>query len=780
MALRLSVSTDELSELLNRSEARLQEAERRHQEVLDSLGDTVFEMNLEGRITSVNRSAFDRWGYTPEDFERGLNAFDLVAPEDRDLARRNAARVFAGEKPFSEYRGLRKDGTRFWMSVTSTRIMKDGRVAGLRGLVVDVTKRRLADEALRQSERRYRELYNETPVMLHSIDREGRLISVSDYWLAALGYTRDEVIGCGSIEFLTEESRRHAIEDVLPGFMRTGSCTNVEYQFVKKNGEIIDTLLSATAELDEAGQLVRSLAVVIDVTDRKRAEESIRRSEERYRSLVQNAVFGIYRTDADGRFVEANPALAAMLGYEDEGGLIGRDISGFYQDPAQRDRLVGQYAATDRIEGVEVQWKRRDGSPIMVRLTGRPVRADDGTTGFEMIVEDVSERTALEQQFRQAQKMEAIGRLAGGIAHDFNNLLTAMGGYSDLLIGQFAEDDPRRQDLLEIRKAANRAGALTRQLLAFSRKQILQPKAVRLSAVLDGVDPLLRRLIGEDVEVVTIPAADAGLVRADPIQLEQVIMNLAVNARDAMPGGGRLTIETRNVTFGADRARVHQGVAPGRYVMLAVTDTGCGMDPEVKSHLFEPFFTTKERGKGTGLGLATVYGIVRQSGGHIYVDSEPKQGSTFEVYFPRLDEEADRARAHSVPAASPSGTETILLAEDEDAVRRLTRDVLMRQGYRVLEARTGGEALSVSTGFPERIDLLLTDVVMPEMGGRELAQRLLMQRPFLKVIYVSGHSDEMVVRGRILEPGVAFLPKPFTPEGLTAAVREMLDEVRIH
>ena len=778
MALRTSLGTEELGDLLRLTEDRLAQAERCHQEVLDSLGDTVFEMDLEGHVTNVNRSAFERWGYSPEEFGGGLNAFDLVAPEDRDLARSNAALVFAGEQPHAEYRGLRKDGTRFWMALTSTRILKDGRAVGLRGLVVDITERKQAEEALRESERRHRELYNKTPVMLHSIDRAGRLVGVSDYWLSVMGYTREEVIDRPSTDFLTEASRRYAIDVVLPEFMRTGVCTNVEYQFVKKSGEVIDTLLSANSERDAAGQVLRSLAVVIDVTDRKLAEESIRRSEERYRSLVENAVFGIYRTDAAGRFVEANPALAAMLGYASAGELIGLDILPFYQDPADRPRLISQYGSTDRIEGVEVRWKRRDGSPLVVRLTGRPVRSGEGTPSFEMIVEDVSERKELEQQFRQAQKMQAIGRLAGGIAHDFNNLLTAIGGYSDLLIAQLADGDPRRQDAVEIRKAADRATALTRELLAFSRKQILQPKAVDLSVVLEGLKPLLGRLIGEDVEVVTIPAAGLGLVRADPVQIEQVIMNLAVNARDAMPGGGRLTIETRDVTFGADRAGAHQVVPPGRYVMLAVTDTGCGMSAEVKSHLFEPFFTTKEAGKGTGLGLATVYGIIKQSGGHIYVDSEPQQGSTFEIYLPCLDGQS--AEADSPKPSSLAGTETILLAEDEDSVRNLTRSVLARQGYRVLEARTGSEALAVAARFSERIDLLLTDVVMPEMGGRELGRRLLMKRPDIRILYMSGHANDTVVRTLTLEPGMPLLAKPFTPEELANAAREVLDRRRTH
>ncbi len=778
MALQTCLGTEELSARLRLAEDRLAEAERRHQEVLDSLGDTVFEMDLRGRVTAVNRSAFDRWGYTKDEFEHGLNAFDLVAPEDRDLARHNAARVFAGEQPHAEYRGLRKNGTRFWMSLTSTRILNNGRPAGLRSLVVDITERKQAEEALRDSERRHRELYNKTPVMLHSIDRAGRLVGVSDYWLTVMGYARDEVIGRPSTDFLTEASRRYATDVILPDFMRTGVCTNVEYQFVKKNGEIVDTLLSANSEVDADGQVLRSLAVVIDVTARKRAEEFIRSSEERYRSLVENAVFGIYRTDAAGRFVEANQALATMLGCESASDLIGRDISPFYQDPAERPQLVRQYASSDRIEGVEVRWRRRDGSPLVVRLTGRPIRAGEGTPSFEMIVEDVSERKALEQQFRQAQKMEAVGRLAGGVSHDFNNLLTAIGGYSDLLLEQFADGDPRRHDVIEIKKAADRATALTRELLAFSRKQILQPQAIDLSVVLEGLKPLLRRLIGEDVEVLTIPAAKIGLVRADRVQIEQVIMNLAVNARDAMPSGGRLTIETRDVTFGPDRAGAHQVVPPGRYAMLAVTDTGCGMDAEVKSHLFEPFFTTKEAGKGTGLGLATVYSIVKQSGGHIYVDSEPQQGSTFEIYLPCLEERT--ATASAPRAGSLAGTETILLAEDEDAVRNLTRSVLTRQGYRVLEARTGSDALAVAARFPERIDLLLTDVVMPEMGGRELSRRLLMKRPDIKVLYMSGHADDTVVRTLSLEPGMSFLTKPFTAEGLTTAAREVLDRRRTH
>ncbi len=393
---------------------------------------------------------------------------------------------------------------------------------------------------------------------------------------------------------------------------------------------------------------------------------------------------------------------------------------------------------------------------------------------FEMSAEDVTERHTLESQFRQAQKMEAVGRLAGGVAHDFNNVLTAINGYSDLLLEDLDHDDPKRQDVEEIRAAAQRAAALTRQLLAFSRKQVLQSRVLDLNTVVRTLDKMLQRLIGEDVKLEVSLAADLEAVRADPGQIEQVILNLAVNSRDAMPNGGRLTIETASVDLDEAYARDHAGVSPGRYVMLAVSDTGVGMDAETQSHIFEPFYTTKEQGKGTGLGLSTVYGIVKQSGVYVWVSSKPGRGTTFNIYLPRVDEPVE---TQEPPPLSPSlfGRETVLLAEDDASVRQVVSEVLMQKGYDVLRTPDGRTALEMARAQEGEIQLLITDMVMPGMTGRELADALKAERPGLRVLYMSGYTGDAVVRHGVLEEGMPYLQKPFTPGALAFKVREVLD-----
>jgi len=525
------------------------------------------------------------------------------------------------------------------------------------------------------------------------------------------------------------------------------------------------------------GQLKRLLPAIERELREAKARATLRATEASYETLVEHAPVGIYRSSPEGRFLSVNAAVVRILGYDSAADVLGLDMArDVYADAAERQRLVERDTYSDRqYDNVEATWKRRDGRLLTVQLSVRAVRNAAGRVEYyETFVRDVTDQRRLQQQVLQSQKLEAVGRLAGGIAHDFNNLLTVITSYSDLLLEDLAPGDAKRDDLEQVRKAADGAAALTRQLLAFSRQQVVEPRVVSLNTVVEGLHKILRRVIGEDVELTTTLAPDLGAIRADVGQLEQVLMNLAVNARDAMSTGGRLTIETANVEHDPDYARDQDAAAVRRFAMLAVSDTGCGMDEATKAKIFEPFFTTKEPGKGTGLGLATVYGIVQQAGGFIWVYSEPGHGTSFKIYLPQVDATAEVAAA-ATGARAPRGTETVLLVEDAAAVRAVTKQVLERQGYTVVEAPDGEAAVRLAQRHRGPIHLLLTDVVMPRVSGRELAEQLARVRPDTRVLYASGYTDDSVVRHGILESGTAYLQKPFSPESLARKVREVLD-----
>ena len=513
----------------------------------------------------------------------------------------------------------------------------------------------------------------------------------------------------------------------------------------------------------------------------------LRDSEERFRAMFDSAAIGTGVLDLEGRVVTSNRALEQMLGYEKDelASLSAAELT----HPDDRDReleLFGELAEGRREEyRLEKRVLAKDGEVVWAHHTVSLVRDAFTQPKFAIaMLEDITprrqaedERIRLESQLRQAQKMEAVGQLAGGVAHDFNNLLTAIRGYSEFALNRVGGSDPALQkDIEEISRSADRASSLTRQLLAFSRKQLLQPRILQLNDVVSEVDKMLRRLIGEDIEVVTVFGRALGRVKADPGQIEQVLVNLVVNARDAMPDGGKLTIETSNVDIDDEFASHHDGLLPGRYVKLAVHDTGHGMDAETKTRLFEPFFTTKEQGKGTGLGLATVYGIVKQSGGYVIVDSEPGRGAAFKIFLHRLEAGVDEAE-HPVrlEEARPRGSETVLLVEDEEVVRNLVREILQGNGYAVLEARNGAEALELGERFTAPIHLLVTDVVMPKMSGRELAERLVTIHRETRVLYMSGYTDGAIGQHGVLDPHTELLQKPFTFDDLAQKVRKVLD-----
>jgi len=513
-------------------------------------------------------------------------------------------------------------------------------------------------------------------------------------------------------------------------------------------------------------------------TRHERAERALREANEHLAAVIQSSPLAIYTLDPRSTVLTWNRAAEALYGWQ-AAELIGRPLPTIGHDVEDHGRLRDRVLRGESLRGVEVTRRRKDGTSVNISLSVAPLHDAAGrVTGMLSLAADVTEMRQLEVQYRQAQKMEAVGRLAGGIAHDFNNLLTAIIGTTALVLEDLGLESRARLDIQEIEKAAKRAAGLTRQLLIFSRQQVLEPRALDLNALVGNLEKMLHRLIGEDIELRTKQATALGAVRADPGQLEQAIVNLVVNARDAMPQGGRLTIETADVELDRGYVAGHVPTQPGPYVLLAISDTGVGMDGATKARLFEPFFTTKEPGRGTGLGLATVYGIVKQSGGYIWAYSELGHGTTFKIYLPRVAETPEAPESTTSPPTPVRGSETLLVVEDQEEVRKLTKRVLEARGYTVLAARNGAEALEIVAQHPSKIHLMITDVVMPGMNGRELAQHARARRSYLKVLYVSGYTGEAVLQHRLLEPGVAFLQKPFTPDVLARKTREVLDNTK--
>src|SRR5437588_3428761 len=632
-----------------------------------------------------------------------------------------------------------------------------------------------AEAALSRSEQRFRRLVEHSSDVITLLDRDGRITYSSHSMHPTLGYEPGERIGHGVFELIHPDDRATAEPLLREVMAQPDRVARADVRGQHKDGSWRDLEVVAVNRLEDAA--VAAVVVTYhDVTDRKRAEEQLRRANNRLEAVVQASPLAIVSLDPDGIVQTWNPAAERLFGWtaqEVTGTLLPTVPAG--DEPAFREsrRRVMQ---GEPLTGMEMVRKKKDGTTVTVNLFGAPLRDAAGrVTGVLGLMEDVTGVKRLEQQFFQAQKMEAVGRLAGGVAHDFNNLLTAILGSTDLLLETLPPDHPGREDALETRKAALRAADLTRQLLAFSRQQVLAPRVLSLNDVVSEMHKMLHRLIGEDVELRTVLGDNLGAARADPGQIEQVVVNLAVNARDAMPNGGRLTIETANVDLDEGYAAERTVVVPGHYVMLAVSDTGMGMDAATQARVFGPFFTTKPKGKGTGLGLATVYGIVKQSGGYVWVYPEPGQGTSLKIYLPRVDAPV-HASSPAHPAPGPlAGCETVLVVEDQEEVRRLTRRILEGRGYRVLVAASGPEALRLAEHQAGGIDLLVTDVVMPGMSGRELGLLLGPARPRMKVLYVSGYTDESIVHHGVLEPGVAFMQKPFSAEGLARKVREVLD-----
>jgi PAS domain S-box-containing protein len=760
--------------------------------ILESIPVRVFWKDKESRFMGCNTLFARDAGCRDPQQLIGNSDFDMDWREQAELYRADDRQVMESRCPKMNIiePQTTPTGDKIWLKTSKVPLqMPNGEVFGVLGVYEDITERKRAEEALRESEEKYRLLVSQIPAMVFRGYGDWSIDPLDEKVEVLTGYSKEDF-----------EARRVKWCDLIPAedldyaagvfieALKTDRSYVREHRLRKKNGEIIWVQCRGQIFCDDQGKVNHISGVSFDVTQRRQAEEAVRESERFLADIFASIQDGFNIMDLDFNILRTNPTMERWFAHALP--LAGKKCyEAFYGGrepceicPYRQTMETGKtaYKVWDRggKDGAEAGWLEIFTFPITDMATGQ-------VKGAVEYIRDITARQQAEEalrqseeQLRQAVKIEAVGRLAGGVAHDFNNILTAITGYCELLLKKPDLQDPVRQDVTHILAAAEQAATLTRQLLAFSRKQVLQPRPLNLNRVVANLDKMLGRIIGEDIELVTVLGPDLWTVMADPGQIEQVIMNLVVNARDAMPQGGRLTIETANADLDEAYSQRRVEVECGPYVMLAVSDTGVGFDRESRDRIFEPFYTTKELGKGTGLGLSTVYGIIKQSGGYIWVYSEPGEGTTFKIYLPRLEAPGELAEVNQIPDSCEWGSETILLVEDEELVRRVTGRILARHGYTVLEAVSGSDALVVSREHAGSIHLMLTDVVMPGMSGQELAGKVKSQRPTMKVLFMSGYTENAIIHHGVLDPDIAFIQKPFKYDTLARKVREMLDGSR--
>ncbi len=782
-------------------ENSLSASDWRFRELVEILPIAVYVCDEWGGIESFNERAVELWGRTPkikDIVDRFCGSYKIYNLNGDYLPHTECpmAQVLRTGIPITNAEIImeRLDSSRRTVMVNVIpRLDEQGNLTGAINCLVDITERKRAEEELKASNTNQRQLSERLSAILNAIPAHicllnsvGNILDVNATWRQfaiennysgnnfGIGSNYFEVCDNAIGEFSAEANQVvEGIKTVL-----SGKSNHFELEYPchsPKEKRWFRLMVSPLQEDTYAGVVIMHL----NITKQKLSKDALLQAEANYRNLVELSPAIVYLAKPSPPYeaIYVSPNIIEF-GYPAEEWFNKNDmwISLIHEDDLKRVLQMTEEAMNQNLEtDLEYRMVARDGSIHWVHDKGCFVSDEQGNKiGWQGVIVDVTETKQLEEQLRQSQKLESIGRLAGGIAHDFNNMLTAINGYSELTLRRMKEDDPLRHNIEEIKKAGNRSAALTQQLLAFSRQQIHQPKLIKLNDLIDETSNMLQRLLGEGIQFVSSINPKLGFVLADSSQLSQIILNLTVNAMDAMPQGGKLTVETANVFLDQTYAQQHSGVVPGAYVMLAVSDTGTGMDAETRRHIFEPFFTTKEVGQGTGLGLSTVYGIVKQNGGNIEVYSEEGVGTTFKIYLPRIAGQADVVDIENNDKELSTAAGTVLLVEDEDIVRALTKQVLEECGYTVIEARNGVEALAICNSGDCKFDLLMTDVVMPQMGGRELANKLKEKLPDLQILFTSGYTDDAVVRHGVIEVGTNFIQKPFTPDSLTKKVRELL------
>ena len=743
--------------------------------IVESSNDAIIRKDLKGKITTWNRGAQRLYGYTAE--EAVGKSITMLIPRGAVNDSAEILRQAGNGQAVEQYETARvtKDGRILDIALTVSPIRDaKGVVIGVSAIARDVTARNLAEGALRESESQYRTLFESCPLPMWVFDRNTfAFLAVNEAAVCHYGYSRSEFLAMNILDIETQEE----ITAVLQSLGRKGHSYRAmeAWQHRRKDGSAIK--VEVTTHPVMLRGIEAEMVLARDVTETLEHVEKLRQSEERFSKAFRSIPMAVtITTEADGRYLDANDSFMKWMGYKREE-VIGKSLNELHvwDEPRDRELWAAELERHGRVTKLETQIKTHSGEVRLVEAWAERIHLD-GEACFLAILHDVTEEKRQEEQFRQAQKMEAVGRLAGGVAHDFNNMLGVILGYSELAVDCLDREHPARRQVEQIRKASQRAAVLTRQLLAFSRQQVLQPTVLNLNAVVYNMSKMLVRLVGEDVSLHFTPGTQLGSVQADLGQVEQVLMNLSVNARDAMPRGGRITIETSNAELDEAYARHHPSVRPGFYVLLTVSDTGCGMDSATALRIFEPFFTTKPLGKGTGLGLSIVYGIVKQSEGHVWVYSEPGRGTSFKIYLPRVDEVAESlVEDRSLLGQVKGGSETVMLVEDDESLRALALKFLEDSGYRVLEADDPRAAIEISNQHKGAIDLMVTDVIMPVMSGIELARFLSTSRPELKVLYISGYTGDVIARHGILDAATHLVEKPFTRSAFLTKVRHVID-----
>jgi PAS domain S-box-containing protein len=779
-----AIEQREYEESARAARAKTAELNERLRAVIDASPVAIIEIDLDNRVTVWNEIAESIFGWKSD--EAVGTVLPIIPDYLVDDFSEIVGRTIEGEQFYNyETERRRRDGTVFPYSLSlAPHRDADGNVVGVIGIGTDLSSSKQAEEELSRSRELYRVVVENSHDMIAVLDPMGRFVFASPSYEQALGYGPEELVDVSPISLVHPSDVQRASDALRQAVTGQGAAV-VELRMRHKRGNWVFVEGTTTSVLDENGQLQSILMSFRDISERRTAEEELREAEARYRLLVEQLPLITYINvpGESGRWVYLSPQLEEILGYKPVDWTT--EYANFVNaiHPDDRERVTAERAASGgkgRI-GLEYRLISKDERTVWVRdeavvvrdLSGKPLYVQGYLLDISAEREAEAERRRLEAELLHSQKMEAIGRLAGGIAHDFNNLLTAITGYSELIVAELDPASSLARDAEEIKRAAEQAAAMTQQLLAFSRRQVLQPALLSPNEVIEHMKKMLQRLIGENIELITTLEPEIAVIRSDRSQLEQVIMNLVVNARDAMPNGGSITIETANVNFdSAEETRT--GLPAGDYIVATVSDTGSGIDDETMSHIFEPFFTTKEQGEGTGLGLATVHGIVEQSSGAIEVVSEKDKGSVFRVYLPAAYEGAE-AEGAPAPLGATRGSETLLLVEDEEMVRQLVARVLRDLGYEVLETSGGDEALALSGSLDQPIDLLVTDVVMPGMSGRELAEILTKTRPTTKVLFMSGYTDEAIVHHGVLDGVAEFIGKPFTPQELAQKIRNVLE-----